>query len=273
MAGAEVIDFNPENINKDHFGLDFLVEGWSKTSPAEALKWCAGINSGHFKNQVVRGLYRGLMEDDFEAAAALFFKQPIFQGARETRSEFASTLYRAQGFEQSLQTVLELGKERAAVNGKESAYEDTSALYGMIYNSTKGYPWKDRAEAMLKVADDPAFPQYLWQRTLAHGQWESVSDALDWASERSSNISESLANTIQDAAVNAVLSSRDAFGTQIPEWMSTNKEHPLYDRIAARFVGAVMSEDPEGAAVWAGTIKDDAMRESMQSLLKRNIPE
>jgi hypothetical protein len=41
----------------------------------------------------------------------------------------------------------------------------------------------------------------------------------------------------------------------------------MYDQAVSKFVTAVVREDPDGAAAWAKTIKDEATKKSSQELL------
>jgi hypothetical protein len=102
------------------------------------------------------------------------------------------------------------GKQRSAVADQPDAYDDASALYGIVFNVAKGYPWQDRADAILTVLRWRMIPSHLWQKTLASGQREDMTGALDWVGEKSAKTSATVAETMQGAAVDAIMANRDS---------------------------------------------------------------
>jgi hypothetical protein len=53
----------------------------------------------------------------------------------------------------------------------------------------------------------------------------------------------------------------------LAEWLNANRGHPVYDRAVQRFALRTNNDDPEAAARWADTIRDETLRTRTKEML------
>jgi hypothetical protein len=51
-------------------------------------------------------------------------------------------------------------------------------------------------------------------------------------------------------------------------WLNSHKDTPLYDQTVHQYALRMNGDDPEAAARWAGTIKDENLRNTTLAALK-----
>lgn len=266
VAGADAMKFlESEKLDEPNKVLT-VYSGWAETDPRAAKAW--GGNNIHQLDSTQRSeaFYRGAASGDPEVALEIAFETPQTKRVYEIIIEGAIQRGGLKGADELVTSVL---------TDKSSAQEKFGQrgwLFGALVEShIKAARSANDPARVLGWLDAHLGQQYIDGEAVYHATHYAAeanpSTTLDWISDRADRMTEQHAWwCVRDAAD----AWRKKDSDQFAEWVKTNADHPLLERIVTGAWAAPVIYHGQGetARRWAAKIESPSISGLVESWIK-----
>lgn len=267
LAGDKILSKLPENFNAASPSFDSLVKGWV-VSGGNPTEWYARLGSGHYRNMAAKGILRALSVRDPREAEKFFWSVDpttrreqgahLVEGIKDSRGPKAALEWLDQFYNNTLQS-----KETA-----QQAITESARLSNSLISSCKMLPGMEQAKLLMSYRDKPWLGQEVWSKALARAQWDDLGGTLDWVANLDPAMGQASIDTIQEAALDAVMTQRARADNNVGKWLNQHPDHPLFEQFAERFVYGAYDVDAAAANEWARQLRTPEIQNRVQEWLQ-----
>lgn len=260
--------------NRNISSANQALMGWASKSPAEALQWLGRAVDPDTRRSVLGGAIRGLALSEPDLAIRTLEGLPANERSRYT-GELVTSMLRAVGIDQTQGLVenmitsatqagtlragylMDVFSDYALLRLRQSAANGTLPDTVHWLDRHVGQPYVDHkiiADVTARLAPQNPQETFRWL--------EGVNTTLLRAGDGS---------TAGYRVLLATWANKD--GAPVVEtWLHSQAAHPHYDHLAYHYAALLAGRDPQKAAHWADSIKNETVRKDALVLIQSKQP-
>ena len=253
IFGAAAIDPPREPNGRPPFAVQHKMRGWASANPLESRKWIEALPEGVARNAFMAKWQEGIKDAEPDTVASVFDQlTPDLQ--RTLAPKVLDGVFAKEGLDG-----LSAWYTKATTSGTDQ--EVVHAAWRDIVSRMSQDPrnW-DKAAAFIAEQSSTVNLESVsfedFTSRVALGAPGKVIDLFSGLAENSPVFAARLPSLIRQTIDTASGQTLNLVG----EWLQGNREHANYDRVAYEFALRTATDDPEAAQQWAGTIKDESLR-------------
>ncbi|HEX2748092.1 MAG TPA: hypothetical protein VHM91_08850 [Verrucomicrobiales bacterium] len=235
------------------------MKGWSSVDPRAAREWLETLEPGRARDQLQGQWLAGLASAPPEQITALFPSLPPDQQAGVVDG-LLNGLH-SQGGLPAIVSWFDANKATATPQVVQSALKEM--MWRMGQNLAE---WDTSAEFFKRAAADGLLNRSHFDAFTRNLAGENPGRCLEFIA--SLPPSPALQGSVDSMIGGIVERSSATTLNNVGAWLNSHKDTPLYDQTVHQYALRMNGDDPEAAARWAGTIKDENLRNTTLAALK-----